>query len=250
MHIKLKMSPNIWHQKHDTINIKLILILSVLISLVLVSLELGNKAFFTTGLYFPKSLLQNIFLKKLNITSDYFANQQNKTFSDGQIADYADFKIPQLIEKLNDATPIHQRLTLLCLSTHGVETANNLSKIGTPAIEPLTAALNDPRPMVRGNAVLALGMIKDNTATKSMIVLLEDKNPIVRMKTAIALTSIDNSHATAALIEALNDEEAEVRAEAVKALARRKDYRVKKALRATLNDQSWLVRSEIKAVLQ
>ncbi len=251
MHIKLKISSNIWQGKHDSINIKLILFFLVLISLFFLSLCVGGEIFFTAQLYFSKSLLQNILQENTNETLDSFANQQNKTISSTHTtAGYCDLNIHQLIEKLNDAIPIHQRLTLFCLSSHGVEAAKALSKIGTPAVKPLTAALKDPRPMVRGNAVLALGMIKDNAAAKSMIVLLEDKDPIVRMKTAMALTSIKAPYATDALIRALNDDAAEVRAEAVKALARRKGHKIKKALRTALNDQNWFVRSEIEAVLQ
>ncbi len=249
MNIKLKPGSNIWPEKHEEINIKLILFFAVIISLLMITLGVGNNAFFTPKFYSSKGLLQNICLEKFNVTSDNFTKQQNITFSDGHIVN-ADFKIAQLIERLNDATAMHQRLTLLCLSTNGVQAAKDLSKLGTPAVEPLTLALNDPRPMVRGNAVLALGMIKNNKAVKSIIALINDKNPIVRMKTAMALSSIDNPDVTAALIEALNDAEAEVRAEAVRALASRKGYKVRKALHAAQNDQSWLVRSEIKAVLQ
>lgn len=251
MHIQLKMSPNIWHEKHDAINIKLIFIITAILSVLMLILGVGNKPFFALKIYFPKDLLQNIGQENLKVTSDNLVNQQNNPLSGGEIGNYANFKIAQLIEKLNDATSTHQRLSLFCFSTQGVETANVISKLGTQVIEPLTLALNDPRPMIRGNAALALGLIKDNGATKSIIALLDDKNPIVRMKTAMALASIDNPQSTAALIEALNDVETEVRAEAVRALAgRREDYKVKKALVGSLNDKSWLVRSEVKAALQ
>ncbi|MFH1092737.1 MAG: HEAT repeat domain-containing protein [Candidatus Omnitrophota bacterium] len=250
MNIKIKTNHSIWNEKHDIVNIKLIFMVLLMVSVFLANLRVGNKVFFRPQFYFSKSLRQNIFKEKLNVTTDNFAKQEKYTFSGRHLSNYADLKIPQLIEKLSDATPVRQRLSVFSLSTHGVEAANYLAKLGSQAIEPLTTALNDPRPAVRGNAVLALGLIKNNLDIKSIVALFEDKNPIVRMKTAMALTLIDNPQARDALINALNDEEEEVRAEAVKALSWRDNYQVKKALRAALDDQSWLVRSEIKAALQ
>ncbi len=250
MNIRLRMSPHIWHENHDFINTKLIVFFTIMLSVFMVSMIWGNKTFIAPQLNFSKSLSPHIFKGGLDTNQENFTFQQNTGFTHRQIINFSDFGMPQLIEKLNDSTPLHQRLTVCCLSSNGVEAANHLSKFGSTAIEPLITALSDPRATVRGNAALALGMIKNDAATKPIIALLEDKNPIVRMKTAMALAAKDNDQVTAALIGALSDEEAGVRTQVVRALAGREDYKVKKALIASLKDQNWLVRSEIKAALQ
>ncbi|PKL58217.1 MAG: hypothetical protein CVV34_03475, partial [Methanomicrobiales archaeon HGW-Methanomicrobiales-5] len=59
--------------------------------------------------------------------------------------------------------------------------ARELGKSGNlSAIEPLSAALSDPHPMVRGEIVQALGRLGDSDAVPALITALADSEPTVR----------------------------------------------------------------------
>ncbi len=93
-----------------------------------------------------------------------------------------------------------------------------LTKIGTPAVEPLITALKDEDISVRIGAARALGEIKDNRALEPLMVALKDENASVRMWAAEALGEIKDNRADEALMTALKDEDPHVRIAAESAL--------------------------------
>jgi len=101
--------------------------------------------------------------------------------------------------------------------------AGALVSIGTPAVEPLIAALKDQDPLVRIQAADALGQIKDVRAVEPLIGALKDRNPIVRMQIADALGQIKDVRGIEPLITALKDEDPLVRERVVDALEKIKD---------------------------
>jgi HEAT repeat protein len=100
----------------------------------------------------------------------------------------------------------------------GCTSANALVKIGKPAVEPLITALKDENPIVRRNAAVALGKIKDASAVNPLITALKDENPIVRRNAAVALGEIKDTSAAEPLTAALKDESPIVRKKAATAL--------------------------------
>jgi HEAT repeat protein len=100
----------------------------------------------------------------------------------------------------------------------GSTSANALAKIGKPAVEPLVVALKDNNPIVRRNAAVALGKIKDASAVNPLITALKDENPIVRRNAAMALGEIKDTSAVEPLTAALKDDSPIVRKKAAIAL--------------------------------
>ena len=98
------------------------------------------------------------------------------------------------------------------------EAVRTLGKIGTPAVEPLIAALMDESNSVRRSAAEALGEIKDLRAVEPLIAALKDGRYAVRSAAADELGEIKDLRAVEPLIAALKDEDAHVRSSAVRAL--------------------------------
>ena len=120
-----------------------------------------------------------------------------------------------------------------------------LGVIGDPrAVEPLILVLNDKDPLIQRQAIKALGRIKDPRAVGPLIVVLtnSDRKPHVRMSAAEVLGMIGDESAVDSLIDALHDGHWEVRAHAAEALGRIEDPRAVEPLIETLKDRDATVR--------
>ena len=85
--------------------------------------------------------------------------------------------------------------------------ADELERIGEPAIGPLIALLNDDVPQVRAYAAGALGGIGSERATVPLIALLLDRDSYVRRTAARALGRIGSVDAIQPLVNALRDQD-------------------------------------------
>ena len=112
------------------------------------------------------------------------------------------------------------------------------------AVEPLIVVLNDKDPLIQRQAIKALGRIKDRRAVGPLILVLtnSDRKPYVRMSAAEVLGMIGDDSAVDSLIAALRDDHWEVRAHAAEALGSIKDPRAVEPLIASLKDQDATVR--------
>jgi len=110
-----------------------------------------------------------------------------------------------------DARAVEPLIALLGDESCGCTAAKALATIGKPSVKPLIANLKDENPIVRRNAAMALGDIKDNDATEPLIETLNDENAFVRMNAAKALGSIKDDRAVKPLVTALEDENPVVR---------------------------------------
>ncbi|MGD0081418.1 MAG: HEAT repeat domain-containing protein [Methanoregula sp.] len=93
-----------------------------------------------------------------------------------------------------------------------------LSAIGKAAIEPLAAAMKEPRWETRYRAAEALGRIADEKAVKPLIQGLKDNREHVRYMAAKGLRELGDSDAIEPMIILLKDENRYVRIMAVRAL--------------------------------
>ncbi len=93
-----------------------------------------------------------------------------------------------------------------------------LSAIGKAAIEPLAAAMKEPRWETRYRAAEALGRIADEKAVKPLIQGLKDNREHVRYMAAKGLRELGDSDAIEPMIILLKDENRYVRMMAVRAL--------------------------------
>ena len=121
-----------------------------------------------------------------------------------------------------------------------------LGVIGDPrAVEPLVRVLNDKDPLIQRQAIKALGRIKDRRSVGPLIIVLlnSDRKPYVRMSAAEVLGMIGDDRAVDSLIAALHDDHWEVRAHAAEALGRIKDPRAVEPLIESLRDQDATVRA-------
>jgi len=73
--------------------------------------------------------------------------------------------------------------------------ADALVKIGALAIDPLIAALRDPKAAVRWRAVYVLGEIGDARAIEPLIAALRDRDAGVRERAAYTLGKIGDARA-------------------------------------------------------
>ena len=82
-----------------------------------------------------------------------------------------------------------------------------LIKIGTPAVEPLIAVLEDSNNTAKRkrDAIFILGEIKDSRAVEPLIVVLKDNNNFVQSSAARALGEIKDKRAEKTLRAALRD---------------------------------------------
>lgn len=117
-------------------------------------------------------------------------------------------------------------------------------RIGKPAVKPLIADLKDNDPLVRSNAVKALGAIEDPRAVKPLITVLNDKDPLIQRQAVKALGRINDLRAVEPLIGVLEDREKKpyVRMSAAEALGSMGDAKAVEPLVAALNDPYWEVR--------
>jgi nitrite reductase/ring-hydroxylating ferredoxin subunit len=120
--------------------------------------------------------------------------------------------------------------------------ASALARIGTPAVEPLIAALDDRDSVVRLRAAWALGRIGDERAVKKLILTLRDGDWSVRMRAAEARETLRAHQATDELLFLLRDKNADVRRHAIAALTKIADPASTDRLGDTLKDPDWRVR--------
>jgi HEAT repeat protein len=123
--------------------------------------------------------------------------------------------------------------------------ANALTGIGAPAVEPLTAVLNDSETYlimdngkkleIRQEAAATLGKIKDTRTIKPLVAALADKDSEYRKDVSDALVAI-GTPAVEPLISALNDNDIQVRREASRILGNIKDPRAIEPLIAMIKN--------------
>jgi HEAT repeat protein len=151
--------------------------------------------------------------------------------------------------EIKDARAVKPLIAALRDESCGCTAANALVKIGKPAVEPLIAALMDKDLIVRRNAVMALGGIKDASAVEPLIAALKDKDLIVRRNAVTALGQIKDAGAVEPLIAALKDESPIVRGNAATALGQIKDASAVEPLIAALKDRDAIVRTNATTAL-
>jgi beta-lactamase regulating signal transducer with metallopeptidase domain/HEAT repeat protein len=175
--------------------------------------------------------------------------------------------IPALINLLGDDTPIQ---TIKCWdsgdwsparhtfkqASPGEQAAIALASLSQPAVEPLTAALNNESPSVRRNAAWAIGEIRGSQGTnrtaavEPLIATLSDLDSWVRVAAAFSLGEIRPSEATESLIAALGDAEWNVRWMVAWALGEMKARAAVESLTYTsLHDENkWVRRKAVWAL--
>jgi HEAT repeat protein len=126
-----------------------------------------------------------------------------------------------------------------------------LIKIGKPAVKPLIYELKDHDPLVRSNAVKALGAIQDPRAVEPLIKVLNDKDPLIQRQAVKALGKINDPRAVEPLIGVLGekDRRPHVRMSAAEALGWLGDPRAVESLVVALSDDHWDVRSHAAEAL-
>jgi HEAT repeat protein len=169
--------------------------------------------------------------------------------TDPQVRQYAAYLLGQaknpraiqpLIEALADFDKSVREQATLALST-----------IGKAAIEPLAAAMKEPKWETRYRAAEALGKIADEKAVQPLIQGLKDNRDHVRYMAAKGLHDLGDSDAVEPLIILLKDENIYVRLMAVHALGVLGGKRVKDALKTALeSEQDEKVKAAMAAALQ
>src|SRR5512137_2305991 len=112
-----------------------------------------------------------------------------------------------------------------------------LTEIGKAAIEPLTAAMKEPKWETRYRAAEALGKIADEKAVQPLIQALKDNRDHVRYMAAKGLHNLGDSDAVEPLIILLKDENVYVRLMAVHALGALGGRNVKSALNKAIESE-------------
>ena len=97
----------------------------------------------------------------------------------------------------------------------------------------------DPNPLVRGQAMIALGTSHQPSVAPTLLLGLKDKSKFVRMSAAMGLTYVNNPMAIGPLLDHLrHDSDMQVRIYCAQALKYYKTRRVIRALIATLDDRN------------
>ncbi len=161
------------------------------------------------------------------------------------------YEAVEALGEIKDAAAV-EPLTDLFLSDgySGVrwKVAEALSKIGSPSVSPLIAALAHRDDDVRWKAAIALGEIRDERAVEPLIRLLSDPDRFVKGRAAIALSTIGEP-AVNPLIRALQEGDGNLRWGAAIALGRIRDVRAVEPLIRALADKYENVRAEAAAAL-
>jgi len=113
-----------------------------------------------------------------------------------------------------------------------------LSAIGKAAIEPLSAAMKEPKWETRYRAAEALGKIADEKAVQPLIQALRDNRDHVRYMAAKGLREFGDSDAIDPMIILLKDENRYVRIMAIRALGAIGGSKVHDALKRALEAES------------
>jgi HEAT repeat protein len=127
---------------------------------------------------------------------------------------------------------------------------NRLAEIGDASVVPvLIRLLSDADNLVRTAGANALASIGDARAVPGLLGLLTDKDPNVRVASAAALGSIADPSAVDQLLPLLTDAHWEVRATALEALGRLHDHRARDAMVDRLQDEDREVREKAAEAL-
>lgn len=120
----------------------------------------------------------------------------------------------------------------------GAYAAKALAALGLPAIDPLIKSLSSKSALVRGNAALALGLLKNGRAAKPLLGMLNDPEPQVRVLAIEALSFSKDPAVTAKMLTVYNnpDEEHEVQGAACNTIVRIGDPKAIDKLIARLGD--------------
>jgi HEAT repeat protein len=113
-----------------------------------------------------------------------------------------------------------------------------LTAIGKAAIEPLSAAMKEPKWETRYRAAEALGKIADEKAIKPLIQALKDNRDHVRYMATKGLREIGDSDAVEPMIILLKDENRYVRMMAARALSAIGGKKVHDALKKALKAET------------
>jgi HEAT repeat protein len=113
-----------------------------------------------------------------------------------------------------------------------------LTEIGKAAIEPLSAAMKEPKWETRYRAAEALGKIADEKAIKPLIQALKDNRDHVRYMATKGLREIGDSDAIDPMIILLRDENRYVRMMAARALSAIGGKKVHEALKKALEAET------------
>jgi HEAT repeat protein len=97
---------------------------------------------------------------------------------------------------------------------------NALVELGEPAVPLLIAALTDKDEMVRKQAVLGLGRIKNEQAIDPLIAMLQDRDWFTRLTAAAALESIGDDRGREAIKPLLKDPDMVVKMRVERILAK------------------------------
>lgn len=124
-----------------------------------------------------------------------------------------------------------------------------LSKIGTPAMDPLLESMDYDDADVRLEAVWALGEMGDERALEPLVEALKDEDWYVRKQAATSLCSLKNEESVGLLVRALSDDDWHVRKQAARILGTIGDARAAKPLARTLRDEDPVVQQEAAAAL-
>jgi HEAT repeat protein len=164
------------------------------------------------------------------------------------------------VEEIAEHLQCHRKKVLLYLdedydlprtASLGRQPAELAIKIGKPAVRPLIYELKDPDPLVRSNAVRALGAIRDPRAVKPLMKVLKDKDPLIQRQAVQALGRINDPRALQPLISVLENKSRRphVRMSAAEALGWLGDPRAVESLVVALSDDHWDVRSHAAEAL-
>lgn len=102
-----------------------------------------------------------------------------------------EYAVSVIIPGLNDINPA-VRVTAI----------DSLRRIGSAAVMPLIAALDEKSRYIRMGVIEALGLIADDRALDALIHLTEDPDPQIRLKTVEALAKFKNPRSIKALQQA------------------------------------------------
>lgn len=162
----------------------------------------------------------------------------------GELGDKAASAVPFLVLILDDQADVLVQGAFLSAAIVAEVASRALGKIGSPAVEPLIAVLEDKTAsdLVRGRAAEALGATKDSRAVAPLLAALKDPDAFVRSRAAGALGGTRDARAVVPLSALLRDKDRDVRWRSVIALAEIKDARAVQPLITVLGDEDEQVR--------
>jgi len=170
---------------------------------------------------------------------------QEKGLGDKDIARRLDWKEEKVSQYTDD------RYELRDVDQLAMQPVEILAALGKPAVGPLIDELARADPLVRRQAVQALGEIKDPRAVKPLIGLLNDRDALIRRHAIEALGKIKDVRAVSPLATRLSDkrEESHVRTAAAEALGTLRDPAALESLIAALKVSDWALRSRAAEAL-